>query len=155
MDRTYLEYKNTLSGPMGNETFSIRYEFSEVGRDHFKVKMESKMGGHTRPDVDIPEGSEQVVDKYFMNDHGETLSFLNAPMWIPSSKRKERAKVQDGWVQEIRKWDRWDGVCVLVGPSFPGRWYYEGETGLFVGMEMSSFGSGWNVVLDDHNVWGL
>ena len=139
---------------MGGDVVTINVAVKEDGSDHFIL------GFSTETDDDEPKKSEIRVDRYFKTKSGKLAALIEHPLWLPPSMRESGAEiVADGSIWMRRDSKTWEGRTVLVagGGLALGtvEWYYDKQTGFFVGSHAESMGSGMSVKLVKSNVPGL
>jgi len=139
---------------MGGEVVTINIAVKEDGSDHFILEFSSES------DDEEAKTSEARVDRYFKTKSGKPAALIGHPLWLPPSMRESGAEiVADGSIRMRRDSKTWEGRNVLVASGGLAlgtvEWYFDKQTGFFVGSYAESMGSGMSVKLVKTNVPGL
>jgi hypothetical protein len=157
-DKLFLQYKYSISSPLGQKDFFVRFSFSEVAKDYYQIDILSQDEQNQPVKMHFDEGTKLLVDKLFKTTEGEYFNLdIFGYLWIPRSQRKEGVTFGEYTVGGRRQWNKWK-VFVLqkeMGPEQSINFYYHTQTGFLVGSEASSGSTRMNAVLLETNAQGL
>ncbi len=147
-DGAYLEYTNEMSGMMGKDSFSIRYNFSRAGENRIHVNMDVAKG-------ERQEKMDKVLflDNYLRDDQGERLNILKfADIWIPPGELEVGNDTKVGRIAEHKPYKKWRAAVINASMAgVKGFYYYELKTGFLLRVKATHMGAGWKTELTDTN----
>jgi hypothetical protein len=149
-DGLELQYEWDLGGDLVFFDIAVKKD----GDEHFLLGIAAEGSGEETGRTAIR------VDRFCKTEDGKLAAVAGHPLWLPPSMREPGAEiVPDGSIAMRRKGKTWQGRNVLVagGGAMLGtvEWYYDRETGFFVGSHVESMGSAMTVKLVRTNVPGL